>query len=169
LPGGTGAYVTGLLRVSSGQTLTVIVGRGGVSCGFEYDSICGDGTPDLYGGGGKAYQGGSGGGRNAIAFNGDDLVTAGGGGGSGFGGGSGSAGGVASIDPAGSYNGGNCLKTVLYQTCKDLLTGGGANLTHGGFGGNRGYAGNSYGLKYKGDVSYSGGAGGGGYYGGRNS
>ena len=66
--GGGGAYVEGLLNVTPGQTLHVIVGQGG---GFHS-------TSRTFGGGGSAAH--TGGGRSAIQFPlGTDIVTAGGG------------------------------------------------------------------------------------------
>jgi hypothetical protein len=72
-PGGAGAYVEGLLSgLIPGHTYTVVVGEG---AGF-------------YGGGGApgrlgtaCIPGAFGGGRSAISFAGEDIVTAGGGGG----------------------------------------------------------------------------------------
>ena len=79
--GGPGGYATGNLAVVTGQTLTIIVGRGG-----QPKSIA-----TTYGGGGggggdtsgNGLHGSSGGGRSAVRLsNGTEVLTAGGGGGS---------------------------------------------------------------------------------------
>ena len=72
--GGSGAYVEGQLNVTGGSVLKVIVGGS-----------------DGYGGGGPIYEfswgepgrGGNGGGRTALQYMDEDMVTAGGGGGAG--------------------------------------------------------------------------------------
>lgn len=74
--GGAGAMVQGLLQVTPGETLTIVVGAGGL----------GVGATNVYGGGGKgtnvgAGTAGTGGGRSAIRRSTNDIVTAGGGGG----------------------------------------------------------------------------------------
>ncbi len=69
--GGTGAYVEGIMSVTPGTILTVIVGEGG-----KYNGAA------TYGGGGPGGVSGSGGGRSAIRNGVTELVTAGGGGGS---------------------------------------------------------------------------------------
>ena len=74
--GGAGAMVQGLLQVTPGETLTIVVGAGGL----------GVGATNVYGGGGKgtnvgAGTAGPGGGRSAIRRSTNDIVTAGGGGG----------------------------------------------------------------------------------------
>ena len=75
--GGSGAFVTGLLTVTPGSTLTFIVGGGGSENG-----------PGGFGGGGNAPPGfGGGGGRSAIRLGSTELVTAAGGGGDSRGGG----------------------------------------------------------------------------------
>jgi hypothetical protein len=70
--GGNGAYVEGVLPVSAGQRVAVIVGQQGIN-----------GGPSAFGGGGPASNYG-GGGRSAIRIDNEDVVTAGGGGGSFF-------------------------------------------------------------------------------------
>ena len=76
--GGSGAYVTGILLVTPGETLKAIVGLGG-STGNKSSTL------DFGGGGGGGPGGASGGGRSAIQrFDGSewkDIVVAGGGGG----------------------------------------------------------------------------------------
>ena len=108
--GGAGAYVTGTLAVAAGETLRVIVGRGGDWTDSTTDLRLHQ--PEYYGGGGYGapppsritaakYYGGGGGGRSALqrlvnAATGQwvDVVTAGGGGG---GGGFNTAGGTAGV------------------------------------------------------------------------
>ena len=96
LGGGSGAFVTGALTVTPGETLTLIVGGGGV-----YSDSGGLGG---FGGGGYGTLSG-GGGRSAIRNSSNvELVTAGAGGGgrAGFGGGGGlSTGGNGSSDGSG--------------------------------------------------------------------
>jgi hypothetical protein len=83
--GGNGGYVSGVLRVTPGDMLDIIVGGGGGPLG-----VAG------FGGGGTGWNTqstylsapnapGGGGGRTAICRNGVDVVTAGGGGGAGRG------------------------------------------------------------------------------------
>ncbi len=71
--GGAGAMVQGVLSVTAGETLTIIVGEGG---GMLRRATYG-------GGGAEANNNSSGGGRSAIRRGGVDLVTAGAGGGGG--------------------------------------------------------------------------------------
>ncbi len=94
--GGSGAFVSGLLSVSSGSNLNIIVAGGGQK-GPTLAS-----APGGFGGGGASGAGsnpnswyaGSGGGRSAIQYPlGTDVVTAGGGGGCGVANGGGAAGG----------------------------------------------------------------------------
>ena len=82
--GGSGAFVSGLLTVTPGETLTLIVGGGG---GFSTGS-----TGNAFGGGGEGrgsvgvftINSGGGGGRSGIRDSGNtEVVTAGGGGGGG--------------------------------------------------------------------------------------
>jgi len=73
--GGGGGFATGIINVTSGEKLTIIVGAGGLP---------GAGAGAYGGGGGKENgMGGRGGGRSAILRDGLDIVTAGGGGGGG--------------------------------------------------------------------------------------
>ena len=81
--GGGGGYAYGDLAVTPGQTLILIVGKGGYSARTNSSTL----NPS-YGGGGSggvdtsgSFRGGSGGGRSAIQLTaGADLLTAGGGG-----------------------------------------------------------------------------------------
>jgi len=161
--GGSGCYVSGILAVTPGETLSILVagyGRGA----YEYGSYP---VPGGYGGGGygcdgaNTYSGGptsnagngcGGGGRSAIQRSGADIVSAGGGGGAGY-----SQGGDAAwtgTATAGSVNGGGGGS----QSGPGAY-GSGGNPTIFGVGtagsGNNGGNGNNYG-----------GGGGGGYYGG---
>ncbi len=80
--GGAGASIQGKLRVTAGETLTVIVGQGGtnaqISTGTRYG---GGGAPGGNGGGSPANLSASGGGRSAIRRGAVDIATAGAGGG----------------------------------------------------------------------------------------
>lgn len=83
--GGSGGFVSGDITVTPGETLTIIVGQGGIG-GQSYannsaipSSFYGDGG--LGGSAGLTYFGGSGGGRAEIARSGTSLAIAGGGGG----------------------------------------------------------------------------------------
>jgi hypothetical protein len=140
--GGTGAFISGTLAVTPGQTLTIIVGQAG-----SY------GGGISYGGGGTSGgSNASGGGRSAIQISGNDIVTAGAGGGAG--------------GPNNTTSGGN----GGYPNGADI----------GGYGGKGGTQtsspNNGYGYSYTGGQyiggpasGYSfpyGGGGGGGYYGG---
>ncbi|MDR6868855.1 hypothetical protein J2Y69_003481 [Microbacterium resistens] len=94
--GGAGALVTGVLLVTPGQVLSLIVGQGGMgfhntvsgppSPGYVGGGGYGSGGSTVFGGGGSAmenYAGGSGGGGSAILLGSTPLIVAGGGGGSG--------------------------------------------------------------------------------------
>ena len=146
--GGAGAMVQGVLAVTPGQTLTIIVGEG-------------MNIPNRrsYGGGGRAYQadgvwyGSAGGGRSAIqVVSRTDYVVAGGGAGGGGGVQGGAGGLLTGFDGPGNDGEGK-----------------GGTQTAGGAGGTQTYHhGGNGSLKTGGDGSidsYSGG-GGGGYYGG---
>lgn len=99
--GGSGAFVSGNLAVTPGETLTIIVGGGGAlgpNSGL---------SASAYGGGGRAIGDtffgppGAGGGRSAIRRGSTEVVTAGAGGG-GYGGGVNPGGGgglAAGVDP----------------------------------------------------------------------
>jgi hypothetical protein len=155
--GGAAAMVQGILTVSPGQSLTIIVGQGGVI-----------GLGNSFGGGGAGQQSGNGtsgrgGGRSAIQFGGSDRVTAGGGGGCG-------------------YNTGNGGSATFSGTANDGLNGKVAGVGIGGKGGTQG-AGGQAGINAAGGITplagslfqggnsggqgaSGGGGGGGGYYGG---
>lgn len=80
--GGSGAYVKGVVNVSYGSTIDIIVGQGGASgINGSNDSTYGNGTAGTYINNG--HYGGAGGGRTAVQINGNDVVSAGGGGGGG--------------------------------------------------------------------------------------
>ena len=166
--GGGGGYTFASIAVSAGQTYNVIVGQGGQT------NTNGQSLLATYGGGsgqplaGDAYwSASSGGGRSAIEFLGNDIVTAGGGGASGHSTGKGFN---MNGGAGGGLIGGNAIAV------------GGSGNYGGGFGGTQtsgGAAGNidgstvqdgspsSAGTKYNGGLcGKHGGAAGGGYYGG---
>lgn len=136
--GGGGAFVSGTLSVTPAQTLTLLVGEGGLK-GFGGGAFGGGGSGGLLGGGG---------GRSAILLGMNELVDAGAGGGGPDTGGSGGGGGLLQ----GQTGGG-----VPY------FSGGGGTQTEGGKGGSN-YSG-SDGSQFQGGSGGAGG-GGGGYYGG---
>jgi hypothetical protein len=76
--GGAGAYVTGRLSVTPGETLSIVVGLGGRTNGSSSTATQGGG------GASGGFGAGSGGGRSSIRRNNADIVVAGGGGGSGW-------------------------------------------------------------------------------------
>ncbi len=163
-PGGGGAYVSGLLCVTPGETITIVTGGRGRQGG-------GNASVTTYGGGGLgrdySRDGGSGGGRSAIIRGGTQVAIAGGGGG---GGGSGSnsgngtryhggaAGGVGADGVRGgdrdNFSGGA-------GGCGGLNTGGIQNCNGGG-----NAVGSQGGNGESGSFTYGGGGGGGGYAGG---
>ena len=154
--GGTGAYVTGTLTVTPGQTLTIVVGQGG---SINYTSTFGGG-----GAGGNA-SGGSGGGRSAIRNGSIEIITAGGGGGGGgnyntyytSGGGGGATNGNDSVTASGGNYSGKLGTTT---------TGGAGGTLAGTLPAAPGTAGTSLQGGTGGSSTYSGGGGGGGYFGG---
>lgn len=91
--GGGGAYISGILNVSPGEQLTILVGQGG-NAGLSLTGSPNQFNPVVFGGGGRGRQdnrgGGSGGGYSGI-FRGDVSqanalsIAAGGGGGAGSG------------------------------------------------------------------------------------
>ncbi|MFA7219224.1 MAG: hypothetical protein WC119_01810 [Synergistaceae bacterium] len=154
--GGAGGYSKGILAVTPGETLTIIVGEGG-----QYNTA----SYNAYGGGGSVAAGdprysGGGGGRSAIRRGSTELVTAGGGGGgvdyigvalqryAGEGGGNTGLNGWDIVKQGGSYAGKG-----------GTLIAGGAAGSGGGQAGSAYTGGNSTSVNF-------GGAGGGGYYGG---
>ena len=166
--GGGAAYVTATIPVVGGETLTLVVGQGGVG----YNSFAtAAGAPATYGGGGaggaaNAYAtyipGSSGGGRSAVLRSAEELLTAGGGG----------AGGTYSGNPViGGPGGGLASASTPYcagangSASTGLSGGAGGNTCYGSAGGagsaGTGGAGGAHAGAY-----YGGGGGGGGYYGG---
>jgi Glycine rich protein len=166
--GGAGAYLTGVLTVVPGETLTIIVGQGGRGIS---QSAANSGTTSAYGGGGavltngngNSYGNGGGGGRSAIQRASADIVTVGAGGGTGCSSGPGY---TTYFGGAGSYNG-NGSDGGGYNTTQ---SGKGGTLTAGGAAGpnQASYNNNATpGSKNQGGSgdAWSGG-GGSGYYGG---
>ncbi|MFA5087047.1 MAG: DUF2341 domain-containing protein, partial [Candidatus Paceibacterota bacterium] len=163
-PGGGGGYTQGVISVSPGQTLTVIVGAGGNNGSISNANFS-------YGGGGKncttgtdCQYGGQGGGRSAIRNGSTELLTAGGGGG----GGSRYS---TSINAAGGAGGGAIGQTGVGGE-NSTYGGGGGTQSAGGAGGaatNVGVAGSQYQGGYPSSNSYGGGGGGGWYGGGGGS
>lgn len=83
--GGSGGFLQARLGVTGGESLTVLVGRGGdVSDGFGYAAYPNGG----HGSARNGYRTGGGGGRSAILRGSTELLVAGGGGGAGATGGS---------------------------------------------------------------------------------
>jgi len=179
-PGGAGGFTVGVLAVTPGQQLTVMVGGGGVQYGTSY----------AYGGGGALYNNGdnrycgAGGGRSAIRYQSSDLMTAGGGGGggsqsvqtgvNGWGCGGGAGGGLQGqngmcLYPISSQNtyaagagGSQTMNDFNFSSGGVLLSSQGGNNNSGSTSGSQ-YQGGTGGIS--GTYPYSG-AGGGGYYGG---
>ena len=147
--GGAGAMVQGVLTVTPGESLTIIVGSGGF----------GSGTSTVFGGGGRGTAvgggtAGSGGGRSEIGRSGTTLVIAGGGGGGSW---QGTQGGAATFTGTGSNGSGGSAGGK-----------GGTQLAGGaaGTGSVFGTAATAGSLSQGGTPSGFGGGGGGGYYGG---
>ena len=84
--GGGGALVTGIIAVSGGEQLRIIVGKGGANGSNVSSNYFATGTDAQGAGGGGGGSGGQGGGRSAIqkfiASTWTEVLTAGGGGGS---------------------------------------------------------------------------------------
>jgi hypothetical protein len=79
-PGGAGGYVEGLVMVSPGTTLTILVGEGGpISSSGVFNAYPNGGLPGDRGG----YGAGGGGGRSAVLEGATQLIVAGAGGGAG--------------------------------------------------------------------------------------
>ena len=173
---GNGAYISGVLKITTGAQYRAIVGKGG---SFNHDAA----DYPYYGGGGVGNwslygPGGDGGGRSAIQMLSNstwvDVATAGGGGGSAGDGNTGEYGraGAASAFGAGwqggpHYAGGsNAVKTTSRNGTGG--SGGGGGTSSGGEAGL--YGASTYAtagsLSQGGNAGYAGGAGGGGYYGG---
>ncbi len=141
--GGGGACIKGYITVTPGETLTVVVGKGGVEFGAS-------GTDAQGGGGGSRAPGG---GRSAIQrTRGTDIVSIAGGGG---GGGSGDNGGPGGIATGGAGSSGA----------------GGGTQSAGGVGDNNdgSYTTARNGTQFFGGIGTSGGGGGGWYGGGGGS
>jgi hypothetical protein len=147
--GGAGAYVTGTLTTTPGETLTMIVGLGGSPNAGAATLVQGGGG----GAGNPTNNCSSGGGRSAIQRASNDIVVAGGGSGSGWRQGA-AATWFGSSNPGTSVNGAN--------------GGGGGTQTAGGAAGPvSGYSASTAGSKGQGGNGggYASG-GGGGWYGG---
>jgi hypothetical protein len=152
--GGAGAYVTGTLSVTPGNTYYIVVGCGG----YKMDYLNYYATPFTYGGGGYGYYGGSGGGYSGIFTDpfpsqASALLVVGGGGGAGPDGGNdvgGSASWTSNAQSGGTNNG---------------TPGGGATSSGGGSAGGGGTSSSGSALQ-GGNGGHYGGGGGGGYWGG---
>jgi hypothetical protein len=170
--GGAGAMVQGVLSVTPGETLTIVVGQGGTIDGtttFGGGGAGGGnmtGTPPTVGIGfshnGFPQNAGSGGGRSTIQRGGTDptndiVVAGGGGGGSYF---SSDRGGSATF--SGTANAGVGGLPGLGGTQSAGGAGGGVGTYGTGLSGSRGVGGDTYNNNYY----NGGGGGGGGYYGG---
>ena len=144
--GGKGGLVSGTLAVTSGETLTIVVGGAGVTASTAYNPSV---LPGPYGGGGgssRYYYSGSGGGRSAIRRAGEDIATAGAGGSCAY-----------------LFTGGNGGGLVGQGNLGNGGGGGGSSNAGGAGGTNSGYTGAS-GSKYQGGAGaapYAGGGGGG--------
>ena len=169
--GGAGAMVQGILSVTSGETLTIVVGQGGTidgsttygGGGAGAGNMAGGSAPGIgYSGNGFPQNAGSGGGRSAIQRGGtdpaNDIVVAGGGGGGTYF--SSVRGGAATF--SGTANSGTGGLPGLGGTQTAGGAGGGTGFYGQGLGGSRGIGGNTY----NNNVYNGGGGGGGGYYGG---
>lgn len=171
--GGSGAFVSGILNVTPGETLTLIVGGGGA-----VSPIPGT-TGNAYGGGGSGFSSGlintsisngGGGGRSGIRDSGNvELVTAAAGGGGNFSSGGGGGGGLttggsASIGAKGGVGtqsaGGAAASGTTSATAGSAFQGGNGNndpVGAGGGGGGSGFFGGGGG----GNISNFGSGGGG--------
>lgn len=156
--GGAGAYMTGTLAVTPGNSYAIVVGAGGPKANSAVYYV----SPALYGGGGTGRYAGGGGGysgifRNAQVAQGYALVVVGGGGGAG--------------PDYGSDVGGSATYTGTAQsggTNSSASAGGGGTTSGGGAGGNGNGNGNgdSGGVLSGGNGAHYGGGGGAGYWGG---
>lgn len=173
--GGAGGYSQGTLQVSKGETLSIIVGQGGINNSTSQTACL---QPTFGGGGGggactEIYKGSSGGGRTAILDNNSiEVITAGGGGGSSS---SYSEGGGIAAGSGGGTVGYNAIANLV---CYDSMMGKGGNQSNAGTGGvgwttfNNGTDGAQFsggtggGGSNGGSSAGSAGGGGGGYYGG---
>jgi hypothetical protein len=150
IPGGSGATVTGVLAVTEGTTLSVLVGGVGAdwsgSAGFPFSVTPANGAPEppqvALGGAGGGGNGGSGlgddgaggGGASWIAGADGPLAVAGGGGGAGgFGsGGPGGVGGNAGASGADGASGAVPLGTSGVPAAQRATGGGAGTATAGG-------------------------------------
>jgi hypothetical protein len=148
--GGGGGYVTGLLTVVPGETLTILVGGGGTPSLPFVNSVNGGANGGGSGGQGAQVPGGGGGGRSGIRRGATELVTAGGGGGSGQSAAGGAGGGTIGSAGAPAGSGG----------------GGGTQAAGGAAGGGNGTPGSAFQGGNGGVGGIGGGGGGGGYFGG---
>ena len=169
--GGAGAMVQGILPVTPGETLTIVVGQGGTIDGSTTYGGGGAGGGNMAGGSaagigysanGFPQNAGSGGGRSAIQRGGTDptndiIVAGGGGGGTYF---SSDRGGAATF--SGTANPGTGGLPGLGGTQSAGGAGGGTGQYGQGLGGSRGIGGNTYNT----NIFNGGGGGGGGYWGG---
>ena len=169
--GGAGAMVQGILPVTPGESLTIVVGQGGTidgsttygGGGAGAGNMAGGSAPGIgYSGNGFPQNAGSGGGRSAIQRGGtdptNDIVVAGGGGGGTYF--SSDRGGAATF--SGTANSGTGGLPGLGGTQTAGGAGGGTGFYGQGLGGSRGIGGNTYNT----NIYNGGGGGGGGYYGG---
>ena len=169
--GGSGAMVQGILPVTPGETLNILVGQGGTidgsttygGGGAGAGNMAGGSAPGIgYSGNGFPQNAGSGGGRSAIQRGGtdptNDIVVAGGGGGGTYF--SSDRGGAATF--SGTANPGTGGLPGLGGTQTAGGAGGGTGFYGQGLGGSRGIGGNTYNT----NIYNGGGGGGGGYYGG---
>jgi hypothetical protein len=169
--GGAGAMVQGVLSVTPGETLTILVGQGGTIDGTTTFGGGGAGAGNMayggdpgigYSGNGFPQNAGSGGGRSAIQRGGtdptNDIVVAGGGGGGTYF--SSDRGGSATF--SGTANPGIGGLPGLGGTQSAGGAGGGTGQYGQGLSGSRGIGGNTYNT----NIFNGGGGGGGGYYGG---
>jgi hypothetical protein len=163
--GGGGGYTSANLTVTSGTTLTIIVGQAGTV------SAAGATVAGTYGGGGGTqalngdanWRNTSGGGRSAIRIGTTEIITAGGGGG----GGKRST--SSTGDPTGGAGGGTTGGHGNNGVSTDTVAGGGGTQTAGGAAASKNEVGTAAtaGSQFQGGLGsqYAGG-GGGGWYGG---
>ena len=179
--GGPGGYTSGILPVTGGETLTMIIGHHGKGSNNTTNLSGHFDSPGInYSGGAEASTinaAGEGGGRTAIRRGSTELITAGGGGGAGTGDdGRGGAGNGGSGFTSGSAQGGGGGLTASggvgasgsYDATPQSGTqfAGGAHSTdaYGGAGGGGGYYGGGAGGSNYGVDNNAGGAGGGSGY-----